>query len=267
MNNLHRELAPLSDAAWADLEDEVKQTFRRHIAGRRFVEMPEPRGYEFSSLTTGRVKETGTDVDGVRGRTRVVLPVIELRVPFSVDRDEVDSVARGAVDADWDPAKDAAMRLAKAEDNAVLSGSADSVGLSGIIAASPHKPIQLQPDIKDLTSAVAEAITALRLDGVAGPYNLLLSAELYTQLAESADEGNPVSAHIQRILGQGRVIWAPAIDGALVVSQRGGDYELHIGQDVSIGYASHDAEKVNLYLQETFTFRVASAEAAVHLAP
>lgn len=267
MNNLHRELAPISDAAWADLADEVKQTFRRHIAGRRFVEMPEPRGYEFSSLTTGRVSEVTTQVDGVRGRSRVALPVVELRAPFSVSRDEIDAVARGSVDADWDPAKDAAMRLAKAEDNAVLNGSGDGVGLSGIISASPHKPIQLQSDIKDLTSAVAEAITTLRLDGVGGPYNLLLSAELYTQLAESADEGNPISAHIQRILNEGRVIWAPAIDGAIVVSQRGGDYELHMGQDVSIGYDSHDGEKVNLYLEESFTFRVASSEAAVHLMP
>ena len=137
----------------------------------------------------------------------MALPVVELRAPFSVSRDEIDAVARGFVDADWDPAKDAAMRLAKAEDNAVLNGSGDGIGLSGIISASPHKPIQLQSDIKDLTSAVAEAMTNyLRLDGAGHARTTCCCPQkLYTQLAESADEGNPISAHIQRILNEGRV--------------------------------------------------------------
>jgi uncharacterized linocin/CFP29 family protein len=51
------------------------------------------------------------------------------------------------------------------------------------------------------------------------------------------------------------------------MSTRGGDFELDIGQDFSIGYLSHSAKTVELYLQETFTFRVLTTEAAVALAP
>ena len=32
MNNLHRELAPISDAAWADIEEETTRTLKRHLA-------------------------------------------------------------------------------------------------------------------------------------------------------------------------------------------------------------------------------------------
>jgi uncharacterized linocin/CFP29 family protein len=64
----------------------------------------------------------------------------------------------------------------------------------------------------------------------------------------------------------GPVVWAPAVDGAIVVSQRGGDFELVVGQDISIGYTDHDAESVSLYLEESLTFRVDSPEAAVRLA-
>jgi uncharacterized linocin/CFP29 family protein len=50
-----------------------------------------------------------------------------------------------------------------------------------------------------------------------------------------------------------------------VLSLRGGDAELVVGQDWSIGYLDHDARDVRLYLQETFTFRVLTPEAAVPL--
>ena len=60
-------------------------------------------------------------------------------------------------------------------------------------------------------------------------------------------------------------MWAPAVSGAVVISQRGDDHELTVGQDFSIGYLDHTATAVRLYLQESFTFRVLSPEAAVPL--
>jgi uncharacterized linocin/CFP29 family protein len=51
------------------------------------------------------------------------------------------------------------------------------------------------------------------------------------------------------------IIFAPAISGAFVLTTRGGDFELHIGQDVSIGYWNRTDTVVRLYLQETLTCR------------
>ena len=104
----------------------------------------------------------------------------------------------------------------------------------------------------------------MRLVGVNGPYSVLLGAKAYTELAETRDHGYPVLEHIKRIV-DGDIIWAPAIEGAFVLSTRGGDFELSIGQDVSIGYLSHSDSAVKLYLQETFTFRVLTSEASVVL--
>ena len=53
----------------------------------------------------------------------------------------------------------------------------------------------------------------------------------------------------------------------MVMSQGDGHFLLDVGEDLSIGYESHDTEKVELYLVESFTFRVATPEAAVALAP
>ena len=109
-------------------------------------------------------------------------------------------------------------------------------------------------------------MSQLRLVGVNGPYAVLLGADAYTALAETSDNGYPVLEHVKKLV-KDEIIWAPAIDGAFVLTTRGGDFDLHIGQDVSIGYLSHTDSVVRLYLQETLTFLLLTSEAAVALAP
>ncbi|GGL04627.1 bacteriocin [Sphaerisporangium melleum] len=265
MNNLHRELAPISDAAWADLEEEARRTFKRHVAGRRVVDVPEPAGLTLAAVSTGHLDSVEPPAPGVVARTRRSQPILELRVPFTVDRRQVDDVERGAKDADWQPVKDAAKRIAFAEDRAVFEGYA-SAGIAGIRESSSNPALTLPAEAGDYPDVVSRAISALRLAGVGGPYDLVLSADAYTAVSETAVHGYPVLEHIARLL-DGKIIWAPAIDGAFLLSSRGGDFELCIGQDLSIGYLSHDADSIELYFQETLTFLVHTAEAAVALTP
>lgn len=260
MNNLHRELAPISEAAWADLEQEARRTFKRWIAGRRVVDVNGPAGPELAGVGNGRLTEL-SDSGGVRTRLREAQSLVELRVPFEVSRAEVDSVERGAQDADWQPVKDAVRKLALAEDAAVFNG-ASKTGITGIVPSSSNKKLKVPADVRDLPDVVAKALSELRLAGVDGPYALLLSAENYTAVSEITDHGYPILQHINRLL-EGEVIWAPALDGALLLSTRGGDFELFLGQDVSIGYLSHDAESVQLYFQESLTFFPYTSEASV----
>lgn len=264
MNNLYRELAPISEAAWADIETEARRTFTRHVAARRVVDVLGPSGEELSAVGTGHLSELTPPAEGVRARTRVVQPLVEFRIPFVVSRDAVDDVERGAKDSDWQPVKDAAKALAFAEDRAILDGYA-AANIVGVRPGSTNSALTLPDDVREYPNAVAQAITALRLAGVDGPYSLLLSADAYTAVAETSDHGYPVHEHIARVLRDGEIIWAPAIEGAVVLSTRGGDYELHLGQDVSIGYLSHDATSIELYLQETLTFLVQTTEAGVDL--
>jgi uncharacterized linocin/CFP29 family protein len=263
MNNLHRELAPISDDAWADLEAEAKRTFVRHVAGRRAVDVIGPAGETLAAVGTGHLIAPEPVSDGVQARLRQAHPVVEFRVPFTVDRQAVDDVARGAKDADWGAVKDAARWAAFAEDGAVFDGYAPA-RIDGIRAASSNAPVPLPADVRDYPNAVAQAMTELRLAGVGGPYSLLLSADAYTAVAETSDHGYPIKDHIARVIGtEGEIIWAPALSGGLLVSTRGGDHELYLGQDLSIGYLSHDASSIDLYLEESLTFVVQTGEAAV----
>ncbi|TQS45925.1 family 1 encapsulin nanocompartment shell protein [Cryptosporangium phraense] len=264
MNNLYRELAPISDVAWADIETEARRTFTRHLAARRVVDVLGPSGEELSAVGTGHLTELAAPADGVRARSRNVQSIVEFRIPFVVDRQAVDDVERGAKDSDWQPVKDAAKALAFAEDRAILDGYA-AAGIVGLRPGSSNATIALPGDVREYPTAVAQAISSLRLAGVDGPYSLLLSAEAYTAVAETADHGYPIHEHIARVLRDGEIIWAPAIDGAVVLSTRGGDFELYLGQDVSIGYLSHDANSIELYFQESLTFLVQTSEASVNL--
>jgi uncharacterized linocin/CFP29 family protein len=264
MNNLHRELAPISEAAWAPIEGETARTLTRYLAARRVVDLQAPDGIALSAVGTGHLRAIAAPADGIITRQREVKPLIELRLPFELDRQQIDDVERGANDSDWQPAKDAARKIAFAEDGAIFDGYAAG-SITGIRQGTSNPIITLPSDVRQYPDAIAQALSQLRLVGVNGPYSVVLGASPYTALAEATDNGYPVLAHIQRLV-ETEIVWAPAIEGAVVLTTRGGDFDLHVGQDISIGYLSHTDTAVRLYLQESFTFLLLTTEAAVALA-
>jgi uncharacterized linocin/CFP29 family protein len=265
MNNLHRELAPISEAAWAQIEEEAKRTLKLHLAGRRVVDLHGPGGTSLSAVATGHLGSIEAPGDGIVARQREVKALVELRVPFDLARQEIDDVERGANDSDWQPVKDAARQMAFAEDRAIFDGYA-AAGIEGIRQGTSNPIKTLPADVRLYPETIAQALSQLRLVGVNGPYAVVLGADAFTALAETSDHGYPVLEHINRLVSK-EIIWAPAIAGAFVLTTRGGDFALHIGQDISIGYSSHTETGVRLYLQESMTFLLLTNEAAVALAP
>ncbi|HEY7297210.1 MAG TPA: family 1 encapsulin nanocompartment shell protein [Xanthobacteraceae bacterium] len=265
MNNLHRELAPISEEAWAQIEEEASRTLKRHLAARRVVDVPDPKGLQLSAVGTGHLHQIQAPGDGIHATLRDAKAIVELRVPFELARQAIDDVERGATDSDWSAVKEAARKIAFAEDRAVFDGYA-AAGIQGIRNGSSNPGVVLPANVRGYPDAVARAVSQLRLAGVNGPYALVLGAEAYTAASGGSDEGYPVFHHIEREV-DGGIIWAPAIEGGFVLSTRSGDFELDIGQDISIGYSSHSGTAVELYFLETFTFRLLTTEAAVVLAP
>lgn len=265
MNNLHRELAPISAAAWAQIEEEASRTIKRHLAARRVVDVPDPKGLALSATGTGHVRQIEALAEGVQSAQREVKAMVELSVPFTLTRQAIDDVERGAMDSDWSPLKEAARKIAFAEDRAVFEGYA-AAGIQGIREGSSNQGLVLPSNVKAYPAVVAEAVSQLRLAGCNGPYALVLSAEAYTAATSGNEDGYPVFHHIERVL-DGGIVWAPAVTEGFLLTTRGGDFELNIGQDISIGYSSHSATSVELYLFESFMFRVLTSEASVVLTP
>src|ERR1700732_3285679 len=207
MNNLHRELAPISDAAWSEIEEETTRTIKRYLAGRRVVDVQGPSGVATPAIGTGHLRNVAAPDDGILARQREVKALVELRVPFELDRQQIDDVERGANDSDWQPAKDAARLLAFAEDRAIFEGYA-AAGIGGIREGTSNPVITLPSDIRAFPDVIAQALSQLRLVGVNGPYSVLLGADAYTALSETSDHGYPVIQHLQRLVKE-EIVWAP----------------------------------------------------------
>jgi uncharacterized linocin/CFP29 family protein len=264
MNHLLRTHAPISDLGWKLLDDEARERLAPALAARKLVDFSGPQGWEHSATNLGRVGTLDSaPAEGVSGLQRRVLPLVELRADFELARTELRDADRGAEDADLEPLDKAAHQIALAENIAVFHGWQGAI--TGIAEASPHDALELGEDTDRYPTQVAGAVERLLCDGITGPYGLALGRDEHRRVVETAEHGGYLLFDHLRKIVEGPLVWAPGLRGAVVVSLRGGDFLFESGQDLSIGYDSHDAEVVRLYLEESFSFQVATPEAAVAL--
>ncbi len=265
MNHLLRSHAPISDSGWRALDEEARDRLVPALASRKLVDFSGPHGWEHSATNIGRSTAlANAPCDGVTAVQRRVLPLVELRAAFSVSMDELRDADRGAPDPDLSELDRAAHQIAVAENRSVFHGFGGA-SIVGIADASPHEATALGERADDYPRPVAGAVQLLRNAGIDGPYALALGGEQFQRVSETAEHGGyPLLEHLHKILG-GPIVWTPGVHGAVVVSMRGGDFLFESGQDIAIGYEGHDGQAVRLYLEESFSFFVATPEAAVAL--
>jgi uncharacterized linocin/CFP29 family protein len=268
-DHLLRDLAPIPARAWKEIDDEARERLTPLLAARKLADWVGSGGWRRDAMTTGRTTAlagppAGGTAAGVEVRQRRVLPMAEVRVPFTVSRREIEDIQRGATDPEFDDLDRAARQAAEIENRAVFHGWA-AAGIAGITETSAYPPVEFGDDARRYPSIVAGAVDTLRCNGIEGPYALAIGPNGYTRIVESTEHGGYLLAdHLTRILG-GKIIWSPGLDGAIVVTERGGDFLLDVGQDLSIGFSHYDADVVHLYFEESFAFRVVEPDAAIAL--
>jgi uncharacterized linocin/CFP29 family protein len=263
---LKREFAPISDLAWKELDQQATDTILRNLCGRKVVDFDGPHGWDFAAVNLGRLKmSTKKAPGGVPWGIRQVQPLVEVWAPFQLSQLEVDNLTRGSSDADIGALQETVAKAAQLEDTAIFQGFADG-GIQGIVKSSAHKAVTLPKDVEQYPKAVAEAVKAMALVDIAGPYALVLGPEEFFALKQAAKHGYPPMRSIQD-LTEGNVLMSRAVSGGVLLSTRGGDFQLTVGKDYSLGYASHDGDKVGFFVTESFTFRVIEPQAAVVLKP
>jgi uncharacterized linocin/CFP29 family protein len=266
-DHLLRANAPVPAEAWKAIDDEARERLTPLLAARKVVDFVGSGGWQHSARSLGRTTGLAGPPPGVEGgagvraRVRRVLPLAEVRVPFTVSRAEIDDIQRGTPDPDFADLDRAARVAAEIENRAVFHGW-QAASIEGIAQASPHKSLALGKDCLKWPGVVARGVDALRRSGIGGPYSLAVGPDLYTRIVETTEYGGYLLFdHLKQILG-GSVIWAAGVDGAVLVSERGGDFALDVGQDLAVGYSHHDADTMSLYIEESFTFQVVEPDAA-----
>ncbi len=262
---LRRSLAPVTDEGWKEIDSQAARTLKGNLSARGLVDLSGPHGWTMAAVNLGSVRVgNGEPLKGVSWGRRETLNLIEIRVPFTLKLWELDNVSRGAKAPDLAPLIGAARKIAIFEETAVYNGFGEA-GIKGIGESSSHKPVVLPPQDPDaFTEAVEVGVLAIQKSGIAGPYALVLGTDPYAMLQVGDPQAYPLRKQVEKI-ANGGIFWSPALHGGVILSRRGGDYEMTVGQDLSVGYRSHDKENVDLYFTESFTFRVLEPAAAVEL--
>lgn len=259
---LRRSQAPISEKAWAEIDATAARVLRTFLTARQIVDVSGPHGWECAGVNTGRLEiPEKASADGIHWGVREILPLLEIRAPFELGQMELDSISRGLANADLGPLEDTASKVARFEDDAVFNGM-PAIGVKGLLKSSSHKALKLGDDANAYPGVAASALRLLNEAGISGPYALVLGSKAYYALLGAAGPGYPVMKAIERI-ADGGILHSVAVDGGALVSTRGGDFELTVGQDLSIGYCGHDRKSIELYLTESFTFRVLEPAAVV----
>ncbi|MFW5799459.1 MAG: family 1 encapsulin nanocompartment shell protein [Spirochaetota bacterium] len=261
MDLLKRNASPINDIAWEEIDDQARDIFNTNLTARRFVDVEGPKGFDYSAVNLGKLNvPDNQDSKEVMYGIRKVSPLIETRIIFELDLWELDNIARGDKDPDLGAVEEAAKKMAHFEDKAIYNGF-KAGNIIGIDECVEHK-ISITK-IEDYPEYVSEAIIKLKQDGIEGPYSLVINPIDWNHITKYA-QAYPLRKRITELVS-GEPIISTDIKGAYVVSLRGGDYSLTLGQDLSIGYESHTGSKVRLFMMETFAFNIYESKAIIKI--
>jgi uncharacterized linocin/CFP29 family protein len=262
MNHLLRDLAPFGADGWAMLDAEARARLVPALSARKIVDFDGPHGWQRSAVETGRTEHLPSATgSGIAVRRRTVLPLVEVRADFSLQMEEIADFSRGADDVDLTGLDDAVLRVAAVENRAVLQGWAGATG-AGVTSASTNAARAHDGRPESFRAAITSAVATLRDAGVDGPYTLASGPDDWAAIIETDDSGYSLRRQIEGIIG-GTVERSPGIEESVLVSTRGGDFTLTVGEDLTLGYSHHDADHVFLYVEETFAVKVDTPEASV----
>lgn len=252
MDFLKKTLAPVTNEAWDQLNEEATDILTSVLSARRFIDVDGPYGLDFGAVHTGRIDTENNNKGDVHYGINQVLPLIEVRTSFTMDIWELDNASRGSEDLDWDPMEEAACKLATFEENAIYHGL-EKAGIPGLKETSQYDAVELPESTDALLNALSRQLALFKRNGIEGPYSLVLNQDAWERLTGQLD-GYPLRRQINSLLG-GPLILSPFVDEAYLITRRGDDFRLTLGQDISIGYQFHNEEEVKLYFTESFTFQ------------
>ena len=250
---LYRNLAPISNEVWEEIDERAKEVLRSYLSARRVVHVDGPKGFDHNVLTDGRLANSEELDNGVCYGNYKVQPLVESRIEFDMDRWELDNLQRGAKDIDYEPLENAIKEIALFEEDAIYNGLENAI-IDGINNSMELDPIDFGKDANSIMESITKGLIELRKNFAQKPFSLVVNEEAYKRIL-SSETAYPLDERIKRLIG-GDIIFSHVVDGAYLLPVDHDDLELTIGRDFSIGYQDHDAETVRFFVTESFTFRV-----------
>ncbi|MFO7922619.1 MAG: family 1 encapsulin nanocompartment shell protein [Bacteroidales bacterium] len=254
MDILKQSLAPVSSEAWEEIKSEAKRVLNTHLSARKFINVSEPKGWDYGAVPSGRLDIPGNqNKNGVIYGINKVQPLVEPRIRFFLNIWELDNLARGAKDIDLDSMEEAAIKLAEFEEKTIYYGLSNA-SVTGLKDCNKGEKLVFPEQIEDLLAVVSQGITKLNRASIEGPYALIVSPDKWQKIS-SHFKGYPLRMQLEKLLG-GPVILSHFIKEGFLAPADASELNLILGQDISIGYESHDDKKVRMFFTESFTLQI-----------
>lgn len=252
MDIFKRNLAPISDEAWAEINERAETVINAQLTTRDSLKVNGPFGLSYTAVPTGRLDLIDNKKSNIKLGLYNNQKLVETRISFELSQWELDNILRGAKDINLDALEDAAMEIARFEDDVVYNGH-PSANITGLMNEAAHqKTIKLES--QQILLEVANALIDLRNSFVEGPFNFVVDKALYEALNKV--HGSKLLRFIVEEMIGGRVIVSEMIKGGLLLPVKHDDLEFTIGQEYTIGYESHDHKNIKLFIMNSFTLRV-----------
>ncbi|ABR50493.1 Linocin_M18 bacteriocin protein [Alkaliphilus metalliredigens QYMF] len=260
MDILKRDMAPLTESVWEEIDQRAAEVLKTHLSARRVVNIVGPKGWDYTVVPEGRLKKIEDNPGNVCTGMYQVKPLVEARISFKLDRWEMDNLIRGAKDIKLDALEEAAEKMAIFEENMLYNGYKPG-DIEGLIEASSHKLSQFGNNGEEIMENLAQGMILLKEAYVDQPVTLVVGIDAWKRINREM-QGHPLINRIQELTGS-KVIYSPVVEGALLLPYDHEDLELTIGRDFSIGYEYHDAKTVQLFITESLTFRALNPDIIV----
>ena len=268
MEWLRRNAAPLSAKVWKAVDEIAGSMFRQTLVARRITDFDGPRGWNHVATQLGTFKPAHAPQASNKVQFLIpdVLLLTELRTDFEVPWADIDVFERVGPTLESKSIEDAAMETALAEDALLFFGTSTTPGL----LKHPDTPRVALSDWSAPGRLVTDLLAAVKLldtAGVKGPYEAVLSSQHYYSYLQQAGEGGVYPAAKQLRIILEKVHHSPVLDGAVVLSTRGGDFLTTVGGDFTVGYRWHDDKAVHLFCVETIAPQLLTPEALCVIRP
>ncbi|WP_130890326.1 bacteriocin family protein [Fusobacterium varium] len=251
MDFLKRELAPITANGWKEIEERATAVLSKELSARKFIRVTGPLGRDITSVTTGRMDVKTKD--DIKYGVYKIQPLTESRICFPLSRWELDNIERGAKDVDYSSLDDGVRKAAKFEEEAIFKGLEDGQ-IDGIYKSSSYETLDFGKTADETLKAIFDGILKLDAAFAKKPYVLVVSNEKWYYLNTIVKEYS-LPEKLEKILGQ-KIVVSKSIDGAILLPFDDENIELVIGEDYAIGYQNHNESVVELFVTESFTFRV-----------
>lgn len=262
MDILNRNAAPFGTQVWTKIDTEFQDLLSKRVKLRSIFDFNTTKTFDDDSIATGRTKKL-SKFKTSSVYTREPIKIVEVKHTFILDNAVLDELKRGIEDFDNSTMQEAANAFASVENSLILDGLKEA-NIEGILSAFADSKIKAT-DAKDILTQCAKSLETFDNNFIDGPFKLVLSYNTLSKLVVESIGGISIKEKLTQLLGADALIVTNAIgdDKALMVSQRGGDFEFYSSVDISLGFEGAKANGAELFLFESCALKIITPEAGI----